>query len=148
MSARAAVMEWIEATEIIVIGIPPSALEYIGLARSRPKTFRSDCRASLIKPQYFVRRINRNYPATGRNRRDGSRRARRLFGGLGGLGPGGFLGPSRHPGIVFRRAASRRHTGRLAADPVRHIGEPFAHCLGASRQRNAGKAQQSPFDFW
>ena len=81
MSARAAVMEWIEATEIILIGVPPSALECIGPAGSRPKKFRSDCRASLIKWQYPVCSIKRGYPPTGRNRR-----------APGADEPGGYLG--------------------------------------------------------
>jgi hypothetical protein len=61
--------------------------------------------------------------------------------GLIGFGPRRFLGACRHPGIVFGGTAPRRHTGRLATHPMRHVRQMFARGLpGARRQQNAGKA--------
>ena len=65
--------------------------------------------------------------------------------GLVGFGPRRFLGARCHPGIVFGRAAPRRHTGRLAAHPMRHVRQMLARGLpGARRQQNAGKRKQGP----
>jgi hypothetical protein len=63
------------------------------------------------------------------------------------LRPRRFLGARGHPGIVFGRATPRRYAGRLAAHPVRHVGEMLTRGFaGAGRQRNAGKTQQHPFE--
>jgi hypothetical protein len=66
--------------------------------------------------------------------------------GLVGFGPCRFLGARRHPAVVFGRAAPRRHTGRLATHPMRHVRQMLARGLpGARRQQNADKAEQGPF---
>ena len=66
---------------------------------------------------------------------------------IGVLRPRRFLGARGHPGIVLGRAAPRRYTGRLAAHPVRQVRQMLARGLpGARRQRNAGKAEQCPFE--
>jgi hypothetical protein len=64
------------------------------------------------------------------------------------LGPRRLLGPGGHPGIVFGGAAPGWRTGRQAAHPVRHVGQPLACGLpGARRQHHAGKAQEDPFEI-
>jgi len=66
---------------------------------------------------------------------------------IGVLRPRRFLGARGHPGIVLGRAAPRRYTGRLSAHPVRQVRQMLARGLpGARRQRNAGKAEQCPFE--
>jgi len=66
---------------------------------------------------------------------------------IGVLRPRRFLGARGHPGIVLRRAGPRRYTGRLAAHPVRQVRQMLARGLpGARRQRNAGKAEECPFE--
>jgi len=66
---------------------------------------------------------------------------------IGVLRPRRFLGARGHPGIVLGRAGPRRYTGRLAAHPVRQVSQMLTRGLrGARRQRNAGKAEQCPFE--
>jgi hypothetical protein len=65
-----------------------------------------------------------------------------------GLRPARFLSARGHPGIVFGCAAPRRHTGRLAAHPLRHVRQMLARGFaGASRHQHAGEAQEGPFEF-
>jgi hypothetical protein len=69
--------------------------------------------------------------------------------GLNGLGSCRFLGPCRHPCVIFARAAPGRHAGRFASNPVRHIGQPLAHrWAGASRQQYTGKTCEGRFELW
>ena len=66
--------------------------------------------------------------------------------GIAHLRTTGFVCARRHPGLVFRGAAPRRHTFRLAAHPVRHIGNLLARAFaGAARQQHAAEAEQEPF---
>ena len=67
--------------------------------------------------------------------------------GLVSFRPRRFLGARGHPGIVFGRATPRRDAGRLAAQPLRHVGEVLPRGFaGARRQHNAGKTQQHRFE--
>jgi hypothetical protein len=81
------------------------------------------------------------------------RREAALFGLIGLLGligfwPPRFLGARGHPGVVFGRATARRHAGRLAAHPMRHIRQPLARGLPrARRQQAAGKAEEGQFEI-
>ena len=142
MSARAAAMEWIEATEIIVIGISPSALEYIGPARSRPKTFRSDCRVSLIKSQYCVRRISRDWPKSVRRERRSQAAisaGRSWAGRLPVPAP-----PSRNRIRASRVAAAHRGAHRPSSAAYRRAARPlFGRKPTAKRRQGTAEPTSS-----
>jgi hypothetical protein len=65
-----------------------------------------------------------------------------------GLRPACFLSARGHPGIVFRCATPRRHAGRFAAHPLRHVRHMLTRGFaGASRHQHAGEAKEGPFEF-
>jgi hypothetical protein len=87
-------------------------------------------------------------PSRALRRPDAARRTSRLLFRLISLRPYRFLRARGRPCIVFGCAAPRRHTGRLAAQPLRHVGHPFAGGWpGARYQRRASEAQHGAFQY-
>ena len=77
---------------------------------------------------------------------DDERREAVLF-RLLGLRPRSFLSALGHPGIVFGRAAPRRHTGGLASHPVRHVRQMLARRLAGEDDSNTHARHRAHFNL-